>query len=198
MGLRPKDLRLGVGLLAASPVPWPQFLSWAKKEFRAKLLSKEATHSGPSENALSRWEAGSPTGGNCVWGRAVLFFLFARVVCDRGCLQTSKGLLLPMGKGNFWPNMVLVGTVMAAIPHKVGIKTAMQMYYNEAICYCRAALIREECMLVPQGFTCSCVLGVYWEVFTNTLGSLLGSVYLPNTCFAPLASKNEYSDREVQ
>lgn len=45
-----------------SPVLWTWFLSLAKKEFRAKLASKQSFNSGQSESALSKWAIGQAQG----------------------------------------------------------------------------------------------------------------------------------------
>lgn len=99
-------------------------------------------NSGQSECVLSRWESRELCQGSGCPGFLYFYELWvrAKVVSDWGCLQSSKGFLLPLGRGSLGPSMVLVGTVMAAIPHKVGVKATMWMIYIEAIGYFRAAV----------------------------------------------------------
>ena len=55
-------ININISLLLVSPVLWTWFLSLAKKEFRAKLTSKQSFNSGQSESALSKWAIGQAQG----------------------------------------------------------------------------------------------------------------------------------------
>lgn len=66
-----------------------------------------------------------------------------------GCSQSSKGLLLPVGRGGILgPCVVLAETAMAVFVHQ-GVKTTMKMHYNEAIGYRRKVVIGENESISP-------------------------------------------------
>lgn len=115
-------------MLVTSLFPWPGFLSSAKKELKAKLLSKQAFNSSQRGSALCWGRSGCP-------GVRLAFSFYLCMVMGHSWCSLTEVASHHRRDSSYW--FLAFGLIWSlSLPWEGGrwvCKTAGKMYYNEAV-----------------------------------------------------------------